>query len=72
MMKLQLLGHSTLQLVDHCGLLSVQERLAAGPSKPFRRSGSLRRCYFFSAVFSVWARKSMRYCFHTMAWVWVP
>jgi hypothetical protein len=28
-------GNSTLQLVDHCGLLSVQERLAAGPSKPF-------------------------------------
>ena len=39
---------------------------------PRAADGSLCWCYFFSAVFSVWARKSMRYCFHTMGWVWVP
>src|SRR5216683_1879600 len=27
---------------------------------------------YFLSVFSVWARKSMRYCFQTVATVWVP
>jgi hypothetical protein len=35
MMKVQLLGQFNFTVGDYRGLLSVQERLAAGPGKPF-------------------------------------